>query len=147
MENLKYKSTLSLIGLSIITLGVYPAYFIKRQTKILNDYKTNAQVSKRLTTLIIAIAYIIGILFLFVLIGLFRITLPNMKDLITLSPSSFFSLFTSTFSTIWCFLARDRIHEYFNIDHNPFKRISGLLLLMFGVFYLNYKINRNSEIS
>ncbi len=137
MKKLKYHSTMSLFFLSLITLGIYSAYYIKRQTKILNEFKPNIPISDFFVNAIIIFSYIGAI------INVILAVKAYIESGIWHAADSFSTNYFSfgTLIPIWAFLARDRIQEYLDCNGDENKRFCGIMTLIFGVFYINHKIN------
>jgi heme/copper-type cytochrome/quinol oxidase subunit 3 len=63
VSQLKSQSTWRLLFLSLVTLGIYTAHYIKRQTRIINQQLAKKhQISEDLVSVILILAYVTVIL-------------------------------------------------------------------------------------
>ena len=140
MKHLQGTSTIKLVFLSIITFGVFEAFYVDKQTKVINQTSTQIDISGRLTSLIKNLSYLLVASSLFrvfsVIIGNYQIIIFSLATLQILS-----TVFGTTV-LIWSFLTKDRINQYLNETGNSEKRVNGVWTLIFSAFYINYFINR-----
>lgn len=143
MKKLKGENTILIIFYSLITLGFYPALYIRKKTKILNEFWTDLPISGFFTEMVViaAIASAFAI-FVDIISVYYEITEPFSRWMGLLKEARVVS---PALNMAWCFLARDRIHDYLKCNDDKKRRLSGALIFIFGVFYLNYKINKEID--
>jgi hypothetical protein len=138
MKALRSQSTWRLFGLGIITLGVYWAHYIKRQSAILNAHlEPGRAISEGLTTVLMALVYVslpvtIGALF----VG---------EDHVLNRVDSTMTRCWAILAIVWGYTARDRVNTHFALESGTKAWMSGLWTFFFTPLYFNYKINQLSE--
>ena len=138
LSTLRRESTWRLFFLSIITLGIYAAYYIKRQTACINQYlDQKRQISGELVGAILILTYVTAILFvpsLLVEEGHPIAAISNLLDKI------WFIL-----EVVWAFKARNRMNMLLSATKDDEAWFHGLWTFLFTVLYFNFKINTLSE--
>lgn len=126
-------SAWGVFGLSIVTLGVYPFYWMVTRSKIINN-NVKQPISAALINVNIAI-YIVN----FVLSIVAEAIGPQMVML-----SGLISIVYLVIYLIWLFKMRDKIEEIMGRRG----ALSGIMTFFFNALYFQYKINEaidNSE--
>ena len=129
---LKSQSTWRLVFLSLITLGIYGAYYIKLQTKIINQHlDREGQISATVATFIVALSCISAI------------------NLVLLEPhpveTALLDTVWSILVLIWVFKARNRMNMLLAVTKDQPQWFHGLWTFIFFYYYFNFKINRLNE--
>ncbi|MCD4757820.1 MAG: DUF4234 domain-containing protein [Arcobacteraceae bacterium] len=133
IKELKTESTWKLFFLSAITLGIYNAHYIRKQSKKINNHIGNDnKLSERLITTLIFFIYasVISILF--------NIFFPN---IIIDNFATFFSNISWILTIIWGYKARNRLNNYLNFDKSNPYWFHGFWTFLFTPLYFNYNIN------
>ncbi len=130
----KDQSTWKLVGLALVTWGVYVAYYINRKTKVLNQLVLEEDsISKGFTNFVFIISYIsLALLIPFLIVDEGHIVekINNKVDFIW-----------SITIIIWAFKARNRMNKIFSFEKDGTKWFHGLWTFLFGPFYFNYRVN------
>ncbi len=144
----KEKNIILLVILSIITLGIYNAFWYSKKAYEFDNLGTKKKLSKFVATLylIITIAAVFsGITFVLSLspqdMGTFyqnTTTFQNLLVIVFLAGS----ILQFILSLFLAFISRGIINEAIKFNKNTDKKISGILTFIFGLFYLQYEINR-----
>jgi hypothetical protein len=135
VSKLQGLGTLKLILLSIITLGVYESYYIKKQTQIINEYTDEG--------LTIQNGFITGIILLaWVSVALFLPYVITEEDHPIVYVSTFVDVLWSILTIMWSFKARNRMHALLLSSKDQAGWFKGLWTFLFTAIYFNYKINR-----
>ena len=138
LNQLKSQSTWRLLGLSIITFFVYPAHYISRQTKILNEYcDPKNQISNGLVSFIFIFAYLSLALFVPYILVEEGHPIEVISDVVdSISGISFI---------VWGFKARNRINRVLNLERNDKEWFHGFWTFLFSPLYFNFKVNQINE--
>jgi hypothetical protein len=138
VSQLKCQSTWRLFFLSLVTFGIYTAYYMKRQTTRINQHlDKEQQISSELVTSMLVVSYVsvfLSVPYVFGEIG-------N-----TINATGFIlELVYSILAVVWAFKARNRMNMLTAAteDHEDWFHI--LWILMFLAFYFNFKINKLNE--
>jgi hypothetical protein len=138
VKQLRSQSTLRLLLLNLITFGIYTAYYVKRQTIIINNHlNQESQIPEGYVNAIIIFAWAsaaVMILDLSVEVGRSFELLIN-----------FLSILWSILVLIWAFKARNRMNTLMSATKNGFYWFNGFWTFMFNALYFNYKVNRINE--
>lgn len=134
IKKLKKESTILTIVFNVLTMGAYGAFYMKEQTEKLNELlPENEKISHTTSTAAMVVAIVsaaFGFLSLFVDLSE---SLTQFDNLITLT--------AAIFMLVWTFTWRNRFYTITGINsHHPYK-LHGFWLFIFGVYYVNYKIN------
>ena len=131
---LKKQGTLELLVLSILTLGIYSAHYIKEQTPKIDALSHNK--------LNIGNAYVELLLYLsYISLGTFIFSLVSPENMMLNLVDSLLSFLVSLLSLIWGFKARNRVNAAFDFHKGSDNWIHGIWTLIFSQFYFNYKVN------
>jgi len=138
LRSLKRESTWRLFFLGVITLGIYVAHYIKRQTACMNQYlDKEKQISGELVGAVLILAYISAILFvpsLLVEEGHPIAAISNLLDTIW-----------EILLLVWAFKARNRMNMLLSATKGSEAWFHGLWTFLFTALYFNFKINTLSE--
>lgn len=138
LSTLRRESTWRLFFLGFITLGIYIAHYIKRQTACINQYlDKEKQISEELVWTILILAYISLILFvpyIFVEEGHPIEAISNLLDTIW-----------GILLVVWAFKARNRMNMLLSASKGSEAWFHGLWTFLFTALYFNFKINTLSE--
>ena len=142
LKALKKESTWKLFFLTVITLGLYSAFYMKRQSEVLNGYlEDDSKIGPALVKLAFLSAFLgIGLVF-----APFIVPDDSLKLVETISAID--NLFYSIIVLIWGFLACTRMNYLLDAEEkgNPL-RSSKWWVLLFGVFFVNFRINKMCKI-
>jgi len=135
IDDFKNQSTWMLVFLSIITLGIYLAHYMKRQTKVFNKHlDPSDQISEGFLNSIILLYYLSA----FLLIPFFFLengeTIGNVSDLV--------DRIANIVSLVWAFKAKNRMVSILSAKAKEPNWFHGLWTFLFQAFYFNYKINK-----
>jgi hypothetical protein len=144
----KEKSIILLLIFSIITLGIYNAFWYSKRRSEFSNLGTKKKLPKFLAMLYLMISFAAvfsGIIFTLSLspekMGTFY---QNTSTLQTILIIVFLagSILQFILSLFLAFISRGIINEAIKFNKNTQKTISGILTFIFGIFYLQYEINR-----
>lgn len=114
-------------GLSIITLGIYPIYWMFTRAMTLNNKTDNPIAMFWLYGLIAIVIFHYSILFLFPAMVKFELLVRAVR---------------LVFSLVVIFSIRNRLQDIINADIGPIgTNLSGIMTFFFHAIYLQYKIN------
>ena len=134
IRNLKSQSTWRLLGLGLITYGVYYAYYIAKQTRVINlQLDEKSQISSAFVTSIFVLSYLSLLLFFGYLLvdeGHPVAVLSNIADRLWM-----------LLIIIWGFSARNRMNTLNSVNSDDQNWFHGLWTFLFSPLYFNYKIN------
>ena len=134
IQQFKDQSTAKLVGLGIITYGVYLAYYIKRQTARINKIiGEEERISEGFVDSIMALSYISLILFVAYLI----VDEGHPVEIVSDITDRVWALML----LIWGFKARNRIHSAYEITTEDTEWFHGFWTFILSPVYFNYKIN------
>ncbi|WP_260260478.1 DUF4234 domain-containing protein [Vibrio intestinalis] len=133
--NFRSQSTWRLLALTIITLGVYSAYYIRTQTRKIDQLPHGMNnIGSAYTDLLLGLAYIS------LLTGLTSIFIfPENVSLGLVD--SVLSIIVAIMQLVWGFKARNRLNVAFQFQPRTFYWFHGFWTFMFTPLYFNYKIN------
>ena len=147
IQHLKNQGTLSLVILTPLTLGIYLARYISRQTGLINTGRSlNRQISSTMVAALLGFTYISAMLTILMWIVMYVIFLnaDALDPILTLvfSANDLTHYMAYTLTLIWSFLFRDRLHEDLNSPPDSDLWFDASWTFLFGPMYLNYKINK-----
>ena len=137
---LSQHSVLKTILLTIITLGIYQYFWLfKKQHEIQSNYQIQVVDSKW-----ILMAFILyGIGWILVLPGAYFGIIGDVESENTIRViSDVLTYVDLLIMTVFSFLFRSKILQVFHACGHELTKINRLLTLIFGIFYLQYKINK-----
>ena len=134
IENLRSQSTWKLLGLGIITYGVYFAHYIQGQSKKINAaIESSDNISAGFINSILVMSYAslaLFIAYMFVEEGHPIEGLSGLVDMIV-----------SIMLIVWGFKARNRVNGFCNFTPESIDWFHGLWTFLFSPLYFNYKVN------
>jgi hypothetical protein len=138
VNQLRSQSTWRLFFLGVITLGIYTAHYIKRQTAIINQYLDKAkQISEGFVSVILIFAYVAVIL----MIAYVFVEAGHPIEPISDSLHGVWVLLV----LIWALKTRNRMNMMLNASQGGPCWFDGVATFLFPVLYFNFKINEISE--
>jgi hypothetical protein len=138
VSQLKSQSTWRLFFLSLVTFGIYMAYYMKRQTARINQHlDKEQQISRGLLTSMLIVSYLAVIL---AIIGTF-------VDYMYIINATGFILDNvyGILALIWAFKARNRMNTLIAATKDHADWFDIIWTLLFLAFYFNFKINKLNE--
>jgi hypothetical protein len=142
----KDQSTLRLLFLSTITLSVYYAHYIKRQTNKINEIvEGDKKISAGFASVIMILTYVqILIAIADIFVGEpFPILIDEGYQV-----EPWRGIVSRTWIAmviVWSFKARNRLNEFFEITKADDQWFHGFWTFIFQAFYFNYKVNSICE--
>jgi len=134
ITSLKSQSTWRLLGLGIITIGIYFAHYIRGQTAKLNQYLDESS--------IISKSFIDGFVLLSYLSVLLIIPYILVDDGHPIEMvSDILDFIWSIYLLVWGFKARNRVNKICQLRSDEREWFSGLWTFLFTPLYFNYKVN------
>ncbi|GMR18243.1 MAG: hypothetical protein BMS9Abin33_0649 [Gammaproteobacteria bacterium] len=131
---LRDQSTWRLFGLSFITLGVYGAHYIKKQTLIINkELQEVNKISDGLLNMIILFYYLSLTLLISYYFVDYGHPLERVGDIVDLT--------VAVMTIIWGFKARNRMNTLLSISKKDDAWFHGFWTFVFTPFYFNYHVN------
>lgn len=138
ISQLKSQSTWRLLLLSLITVWIYHAHYMKRQTRIINQQLAKEQqISDELVNVILILAYVTALLF----VPYFLVEEGHPIERI----SDILDLVWMILSIVWAFKARNRMNMLLALTKNKTNWFHGFWTLLFTTLYFNYKINKLND--
>ena len=140
IEKLKDQNTWRLLGLGVITYGIYFAYYIKRQTDKINIHLdedtaiSNGFISSIFVMSILSAA--LSILYVMVPYGHPVLAVSDVVDRIS-----------TIMWLVWGFKARNRVHAVCSFNKDNKSWFHGFWTFLFTPLYFNYKVNQLNEYS
>jgi len=134
IENLRSQSTWRLLGLALITHGVYFAYYIQRQSSEINAViDSKDHIASEFVSAILLMSYASLALFipyLFVEEGHPIVVASGLVDMIL-----------TVMLIVWGFKSRNRVNAVCGLHSESDHWFHGLWTLLFTPMYFNYKVN------
>jgi hypothetical protein len=138
ISELKYGSTWKLLGLQLITYGVYGAHYIKAKTSVINEQcEVNERISDSFVTFVIAINYVS----LALLIPYFFVEETHPIAVL----SELVDMICSVTLIVWGFMARNRMNDILSASESDGQWFHGFGTFFFSPYYFNFKVNKLSE--
>lgn len=138
IRDFKSQSTWRLLGLGVITYGVYFAHYIKNQTDRINEITGESnRISDGFVNSILAMSYIT----LFLFFAFITVEEGHVVETV----SNVFDRIWGVMLIIWGFMARNRLNAAYNISKDNKEWFHGLWTFLFSPMYFNYKINSICE--
>ena len=135
LQKLKRESTFLTFILNVATFGVYGAHYMYSQTQKLNEEVSSENKMDTFSMgAIVLAAWVSGIIDLFTVFSETSEGVEAFNDLLSIG------LLISII--MWAFKWRKMFHETMSITNsNDGRWLNGFLLFLFGLYYINYKIN------
>jgi len=138
IEKLKDQTTWRLVGLGIITYGIYLAFYVKRQTGKINIHLSkDAAISNKFIVSIFVMSFLSAAL----LIPYILVESGNPIEKI----SNLIDGLCGIMLVVWSFKARNRVNSLCSFNTESEGWFHGLWTFLFGPLYFNYKVNRLNE--
>jgi hypothetical protein len=138
IKEFKSQSTWQLVGLGVVTYGVYLAHYIKNQTAKINEVTVEKdKVTEGFVNSILAVSYISLMLFLV------SFVFENEHALETVS--YIMDRISGVMMIVWGFMARNRLNIAYDLSNDSKEWFRGLWTFLFSPMYFNYKINCLSD--
>lgn len=157
-SQLKSESTWKLFGLSVITLGIYLAYYIKKKSQKINNFlESDQRISDNFASGMVYISYIsvMTLIFYFVAAYLMIFSLDgetyysetnSIGATITLAfirlISDLIGMIFNILVIVWAFKMRNRINSLNQYNPSDKKWFHGFWTFLFSTLYINFKINK-----
>ncbi len=134
LENLRHQSTWKLLGLGVITYGVYFVYYIQRQSKEINAaISNNAKISSGFVNSIFIMSYASLALFI---AWMFVDEGHPIKGI-----SGLVDMIVGIMLIVWGFKARNRVNTCCDLNSESDVWFHGFWTFIFTPLYFNYKVN------
>ena len=132
IKTLKSQSTWKIVFLSMITYGVYAAYYIKEQTITINSVLDESnKISEGFINAILIVNWIsLGLLIFYLSSDDYELPILDFVDFVS-----------QVMFIVWAFMARNRINTYCSLSENDSNWFHGVWTFIFQYLYINYKIN------
>ncbi|SIQ86753.1 DUF4234 domain-containing protein [Marinobacterium stanieri] len=130
----KYFTTWAVLGLSIITLGIYPIYWLYNRTQKLNT----------ITPTPISQGFVTAALVIMILSTVLSYVLPFLGSTLLVLIGNLISLVSTVLFFVWVFKFRNRLNAVTQSQGQP-TWAGPVLTFFFSIFYLNYKINQHID--
>ena len=138
VKELRSQSTWRLLGLALLTLGVYYGHYMTRQTRIINKHlPEDRKIPPNFVLTILVLGYLT--------LGLFVGYLFVPEDHPVAVVSDTLDWVWLLMMLFWGFYARSRMNLLTGAERGGPLWFSGLWTLLLNPFYFNYKINRLNE--
>lgn len=135
-------TTWAVVGLAIITLGIYGYYWLYSRTKILNRLIPENPIAKWLpaTTIGLMLLYwVMSLLPLFLMGGDMMSPESSMSGLMIIAP--IVNIAVLILFLMWIFGFRSRINQITGAQKGNMFWLGGILTFFINVYYFQYKIN------
>ncbi|MCG8685545.1 MAG: DUF4234 domain-containing protein [Desulfobacterales bacterium] len=138
VRELRKQSTGKLLLLTIVTLGIYSAHYIERQTVIINKYINDGNhIAKGLVSTILLLAYG-SVLFI---VPSFFFEETHIINVV----GDVLEFVWSILVIVWSFKARNRMNHLLSTVKGEKAWFHGFWTFFFQYLYVNYKINQLNE--
>lgn len=131
---LQSQSTWFLLFINLITLGLYSAHYMIRQTKIINSHLDKKNKLSIYFVFLIALLKYSSVFIVFV-------ELTTFTTLKLASAAFLIDLLVHLIVIAWCVKARNRMNHILNVPPGHFAWFSLLWSIVFRYLYFNYKVN------
>ena len=134
VNKLKRESTFLTLIFNILTFGVYGAFYMKAQTETLNEALPEDQRIPEYSMYLYIGAMIVSAFISFIsLFTELSQSVTSLDDLLTIG--------LGISMIVWTFSWRTKFYAVTGMNNNHPLRLNGFLLFLFGLYYINYKIN------
>jgi hypothetical protein len=127
-------STWGVLLLDVVTLGIYPLYWLYTRTEILNRTLPSKQIPMGLAVAVVVL-FVTN-----VAASLVHQIYPHHFGVA--AASSTINLILTIVDLVWVFKFRNRLNEFFASPKGDRYWLGVLLTFFFGVLYLQYKLNQ-----
>lgn len=128
------QSVLTVIGFTVLSLALYLPFWLRKQTRILNRLLPESSISTAW--------FPICILSILMIYGVVILEIASNDDPNILIISKIVDKLSQLLIVIWTFKVRNRFNELLSLQPDDQGWFNGFLTLIFGAFYLQFKINR-----
>ncbi len=139
IKSFKRFTTWGVIGLAIITLGIYGYYWMYTRTKVLNNLIPENKVAPWIIPAIIVLG-LINIVF-----SLLPLISPELASLAALG--SILGIIVFILTVTWAFMFRNRLNIISGSNKGDVFWLGPILTFFFSLYYLQYKINQMHDAS
>lgn len=132
-------STWYVFGLSFITLGLYPVYWLFSRSRRLNKLKYIEPVNEtymQVTAVVWVLSYPVSIGEIYMM--------DNPSYLLF---SNGFEIATAIMVIVWAFMFRNRLNTFLERSSAKTSRLGPVLTFFFQVLYLSFKVNQNLQLA
>lgn len=134
LRSLRSQGTCRLLLLSLVTLGIYEGYYIRRQTTVLNRLlPSEERISLKIADTILVVTYVNVSVFLFVSLTGSPYRPDAMGELLW--------VLSLVFVWVWGLEARARMNRLLRVSPGDLHWFRWLNTVLFSPFYFNYKVN------
>ena len=138
IEKLKDQNTWRLLGLGIITYGVYFAHYIKKQTDKINVHlDKDTAISNGFVSSFFVMSYISAVL----IVPYFIVDSGHPIETVSDITDSIWTIML----IVWSFKARNRVNTICSFNRESGNWLHGFWTFLFTPLYFNYKVNQLSE--
>ncbi len=137
LKEFKFFSTWYVFILSIITLGIYPLYWLYNRTKKINR-------TKELEPIPESFIYSVLILYVFSILAAYYPYFYQVSKQYFLYVN-LFSYFVTILVLVWVFKFRNRLNNFLSKTHAPCMPLGPVITFFFQVLYLSFKLNEIIE--
>ena len=134
LSRLQHISTLKLVLLALCTLGIYLAFYIRRQSAVINALTTNP--GQQLSPWFSVAPQLLAFASLFTQLLYFADINESARHL-----NEVVGLMFNLSLAVWGFAARSSMQHIIATQKGPDLLFDGLLTLLLSPFYFNYRIN------
>ncbi|MFC1671993.1 DUF4234 domain-containing protein [Planctomycetota bacterium] len=134
LKDCRRQNVWALLGLAMVTAGIYLVYWLRRQTRSVNKHLP----SRPISGLFFPVAMTLVVLNI---VGGFLLAVSG-EDWRMLDISQTIGSFSAFFALIWTLRIRNRIHEILSSQKRQPTWFSLLFTLLFEQFYVQYKLNK-----
>jgi hypothetical protein len=138
-RSLNTRATFIVIILTACTLGLYPVYLLKRITRTINKSLSQGD---RIGNGVVIINFITAHIWA----GLFLAYLYYGEGHPVETYMEALGITDSAITLLWVFIIRNRLHYLFGSNREGIFWFNAFWTLLFSVFYLNYRINKQCEV-
>jgi hypothetical protein len=134
IDELREQSTWRLLALSIVTYGIYTAYYCKRQARTMNRHlAVDRQIPEGLGNTVVALNWLSLALFMPYVMDYRHHQIEEVSDFVDLVAVVSF--------VVWGFVARGRANLIFEAQRGDGRWFHGFWTLLFSPLYFNFKVN------
>jgi hypothetical protein len=137
LKELKSQSTWRLLFLSFITLSIYDAYYVKRQSGIINQH---IEKTRQIPKGFVIVFYLVSCIAAFLLLPSFLADGEDLRHIELVS--NIFDYIRIFMSVAWALMARSKMDKLLFDNNKENIKFSVLWCLVFSVYYFNFKINK-----
>ena len=137
INELEWDSTHRLVFLTIATIGIYPVFYIRRQSSIFNSYFPSSKISNLFILILLSLIALSAVFTIFSFIGQETIKIAQVNNMLGLA-SGLMTLF-------WAFKIRNKLNQILGAEKGHPEYFKKRYTILFNLFYINFKINQLTE--